>query len=375
MTAATTTAVPRLVRLATAFAATVAALAAASLPAPAEAAGDGKARASIVDGYEPHPSQWPWMAALIKLDRTGSDYDRFGCGGSLVAPTVVLTAAHCVVSADNTVAAASSIQVMLGKRRLSAAGGERIGLNAIVVHPNYRAESKPYDVALLYLERPSAATPATLLDPAVRVPRGTSATVMGWGRLGKDQPRPDELRAVDLAVWSDADCAGAGATDAQRAQHRALYNPQVMLCAGDFGSGKLSCYGDSGGPLMVRDQAGAWRQIGVVSFDVGLCAGYGNPDVYAWVHGPTLQPWILEGIAGAGAYAARPTVAGANPGVTNSRCAPAQRATRRATQSLRRAVKAYGATRRPARRLRLRKVVVRRAAALRRAMAASRRAC
>ncbi len=371
MTAITATAAPRFVRLAVALAAAAVALAATVLPSPAEAAGDGKARASIVSGYEPHPTQWPWMAALIRKDRTGSDYDRFSCGGSLVAPTVVLTAAHCVVRAGNVVAAPSDIEVMLGKRRLSAAGGERIGLTGIAVHPGYSADAKPYDVALLYLERPSAAAPATLLDPGVGLPRGTSATVMGWGRLGKDQARPDELRAVDLAVWSDADCAGAGATDAQRAQHRALYDPQVMLCAGDFASGKLSCYGDSGGPLMVRDQAGAWRQIGVVSFDVGLCAGYANPDFYAWVHGPTLQPWILDGIARAGNYAARPTVAGAS----NPYCATAQRATRRAVRSLRRAVSAYKATRRPAAKRRLRKVAVRRAAALRRAMAASQRAC
>ena len=376
-----TTPLTRLNRLAVVAALALAALLATLAPAqPADAAAKAKdVRASVVSGYQPDPAQWPWIAALLDKTVAGSDYDRHFCGGTLVSPTVVLTAAHCV-SKQGVVKPASSLQVALGKRRLSAAGGEHLDVAAVAVHPSYTAASEGFDVALLYLRSPSAMPPASLLAAGVRIPRGTSATVMGWGALYKDGPYPDDLQAVDLAVWSDADCGSAGYTAEQREAHARLYNPQTMLCAGDYTSSKISCYGDSGGPLMVGDGAGGWRLIGVVSFDVGGCAGYHNPDIYAWVHGPTLQPWVMAGIARAGEYAARPTptpVAAPAPTAsrTSAACAAARTAVSRSTSRLRTARRRHRQARRPAAKRRLRQRVASRRAALRHAKSLVRQAC
>ena len=377
----TRTTTTRLTRLAVAGAVAVATLLAALLPSQAADAAKAKnVRASIVDGYQPHSSQWPWIAALIDKTRAGDDYQRHACGGTLVSPTVVLTAAHCV-SEDGVVKPASSLQVALGKRKLSAAGGEHIDVAAIAVHPSYGTSGHRFDVALLYLRQASAMTPASLLAAGVSIPRGTSATVMGWGALYKGGPAPDDLQAVDLSIWSDSDCANAGYTLDQRQRHASSYDPQTMICAGDFSSGKISCYGDSGGPLMVSDGAGGWRLIGVVSFDVGGCAGYHNPDIYAWVHGPTLQGWVMAGIARAGEYAggAAPAAPAAAPTAAapqaSTACLTAGRARTRAARRYGRARAARRAARRPAAKRRLGRIVAKRRAALRRADLRLGRAC
>jgi trypsin len=379
----TATTATRLSRLAVAGAVTIATLLAALLPAQAaDAAKTKNVRASIVNGYQPHSSQWPWIAAILNKTRTGTDWDRHFCGGTLVSPTVVLTAAHCV-SKNGVVTSASSLQVALGKRKLSAPGGEHIDVSAVAVHPSYGSSGHRFDVALLYLRQASAMPPAALLASSVAIPRGTSATVMGWGALYKDGPSPDDLQAVDLAIWSDSDCAGAGYTLEQQQRHASSYDPQTMICACDFSSGKISCYGDSGGPVMVLDGAGTWRLIGVVSFDVGGCAGYHNPDIYAWVHGPTLQGWVTAGIARAGSYAAPATPAApaapaarpiAAPQVSAA-CVTARQGRARAAYRFGRARTALRRTGRPAAKRRLGRIVKQRRAALRRADVRLSQAC
>ncbi len=89
----------------------------------------------IITGTPSKQDAWPWMAALLIADVQGSAYDRRFCGGTLVAPQWILTAAHCV---DEI----SDIEVFLGEIDLYSRGGETIPVSKIVSHPNYNADTK-----------------------------------------------------------------------------------------------------------------------------------------------------------------------------------------------------------------------------------------
>jgi trypsin len=272
----------------------------AAAAAPLEAA--PVAHGSVINGYQPHPSQWPWMVALTSKGAGPDVLARQYCGGTLIAPALVLTAAHCVVE-QGKVTAPAAMQVVVGRRNLDRDPGEIIDVTAITPHPQYAKEgTNSYDLALIDLARPSAATPAAFVDPTVVVPEGTRATVMGWGRTGprKVDPKSADLLAADLPLWTGERC--------NVAYGRSLHVASAV-CAGYMDGRIDSCPGDSGGPLMVRDSAGAWRLIGVVSYGPD-CGTAKIPGVYAWVNALKARTFLatrLPGISTAAPPSSRST--------------------------------------------------------------------
>jgi secreted trypsin-like serine protease len=260
------------------------------------------AHQSIIGGYTPSPGAWPWMTAVAAHPSVarGNDYDRQFCGGTLVHPRVVVTAAHCVTEEDGSSTAAARLQAITGKELLSADGGEHLDVLRVERHPRYDAPTHRYDVALLYLDAPSSSTPAALVWERSSIATGTRLTVMGWGGtltgLG-DRGYSDPLKAADLALWSDRDCATATTAWSGNAS---LYDPATMLCAGWSDAIDSTCKGDSGGPLMLRDTSGAWRLFGVVSFGKPDCDKRNAPSVFAWLGADTLRSFVANGIAAAG---------------------------------------------------------------------------
>ena len=252
----------------------------------------------IVGGQEAVPGAWPWMAALVTRSQP-SDYNGQFCGGALIAPQWVLTAVHCVEGET-----ASTIDVTLGKHKLTDSGGERIHVIEIITHPNFNSSTLDSDVALLRLETASSRQTVGLIpqgDTALSAV-GVLATITGWGDMrinGETGTNADALMQVSVPIVSNATCNASSSYGGDITAN--------MMCAGLAQGGKDSCQGDSGGPLVVPNGTG-WLQAGVVSWGID-CAKPNYYGVYARVSNFT--DWINSQIGGAQATAtatATPTV-------------------------------------------------------------------
>ena len=235
----------------------------------------------IVGGTEVSPiGKYPFIVSL-KDFTTGAPHGHF-CGGAVIAPTWVVTAAHCVSGGFDADA------VVVGRHDLSGGAGTEIAVIDVVVHPAYNTGPgfSDNDVALLELAAPTAAAPVAL---ATSAHVGEMATVMGWGNtIDIGVGTTDVLREVDVPVRTDTHCGNRYGSD---------FVGAIMLCAGDNGGGEDACSGDSGGPLVVPDGGGGWIHIGVVSWGTG-CALAGFPGVYAET--AAAKMWIEGEIGGGG---------------------------------------------------------------------------
>ncbi|MFF9807706.1 trypsin-like serine protease [Streptomyces coeruleorubidus] len=237
----------------------------------------------IIGGSETTITSAPWMTQLHYYDDRGTsstgDDIGFFCGGAVVAPTKILTAAHCVKGYDWHANGA----IVTGTSQLPSAdgtdlhGGTVTGVWRQWNHPSYNATTIDNDIAVLTLPVPVKATPIrmTTSGDTTSYQAGTSAKVYGWGRTSSTSGAISEtLKTATLPVQSDTTCAGYYGTDFVKGH---------MVCAGNPATGSDSgtvsaCNGDSGGPLVVNN-----RIVGVVSWGVTDCVAKGAYSVFSKV--------------------------------------------------------------------------------------------
>lgn len=219
-------------------------------------------RGKIVGGVETEPGEFPYMVSI----QINSHF----CGGSLIAPNYVLTAAHCIFTSSLP----GRGRVVVGLHKLSDAAPEVFKIKRAIKHPKYQQRnSYDYDFALIELDGVSRFEPAILDGREVHdiIPEGMMSTTIGWGDTAEGGSLSDVLLKVDIPIVTQAECTKAYPKDIL----------DTMLCAGLDKGGKDSCQGDSGGPLLVETDHGK-VQVGVVSWGQG-CARPMKYGVYSRV--------------------------------------------------------------------------------------------
>ncbi|TMW55645.1 hypothetical protein Poli38472_010527 [Pythium oligandrum] len=223
----------------------------------------------ILGGTEVPAGEKLWTVGL-RSSETSSNY----CGGTLITPKHVLTAAHCFGAITHA---------SIGSRFLNGSkDGERIKVSKQTSHPDYNTSTSSNDFMILELATASKVTPVKLktTEPAV----DTTATVNGWGFTSQGGSQPTIQLQVDVPIVSDASCAAT-----------LDITPATMICAGGKAN-QDSCQCDSGGPLTIKSGSDN-IQVGVVSWGIG-CGLDGYPGVYASV--PSAKSWIDATLKGTG---------------------------------------------------------------------------
>ncbi|XP_043114106.1 transmembrane protease serine 13a isoform X2 [Puntigrus tetrazona] len=231
----------------------------------------------IIGGSASQIGQWPWQ---VSLHYGGSHV----CGGSLVAPDFVVSAAHCFQGAMKN---SANWRVYVGTISQSALQIPYL-VTKIIVNENYSSNNNDYDVTLLKLSSP--VTFSSIVQPVCfptfdqTFSDGSECLTSGFGTTQEGSAHASTI-LMDVKV---------NIINTQLCNSSQVYRGAItknMICAGDMNGGRDSCQGDSGGPLVCKRDDDRWYLVGITSWGAG-CGQRQRPGVYSRV--TSLLPWIYS---------------------------------------------------------------------------------
>jgi secreted trypsin-like serine protease len=266
-------------------------LTALALAGPASAAGGG-ASASIVGGTTALNEEWPWAAFILAADQKG---EGFSCTGTVIAPTLVLTAAHCVediITGRKT--PVGQYVVVTGSRDIRDPALRQVSrVKRAIAYPAFNRFKVHGDAGLLVLATPTSVPAVALAGPedAALLAANTPTWIAGWGLSGplRKLKRTPVLRRAATFVQPRLYCSNHS-----RAYYP-FFNYSSQLCTitpPGFSIG--TCHGDSGGPALAFREDGTPVQIGITSLGAADCDTH-LPDIFTRID--RIYPWIAEQIA------------------------------------------------------------------------------
>lgn len=262
------------------------------------------AHATIIGGSPAKTGTFPWLAFIVDKQPEGTER----CTGTVVAPSLILTAGHCAENTETGVVNESSgYSVVTGNVEWASPERQVSAVSRVIVYPGFVRSVDDRDAALLVLSPPTTAPAISLAtwpsDSSI-LQAGTGALIAGWGETSSEQ-FAERLRWAETVVQGPEWCGG----------HVQRFYPESELCTIDppsYSTG--ACSGDSGGPLIAKTPSGAPVEIGVTVRASADCST-SHPTVFtradliaSWVH-----EWV-ETVKSAATPTPAPTPRPAVPG-------------------------------------------------------------
>jgi secreted trypsin-like serine protease len=250
----------------------------------------------VVGGSNAPAPAWPSIAFLEGRYGAGNGgVHVYHCTGSVIAPTWIVTAAHCAFG--NPGQSPDSMHAVLGVSDYTDPKGQVIAIDRFVPDPSFDAEHVRNDVALLHLAQPTSA-PAMRVATTAESDAGSYQSAdgvpnaAGWGAIDEGGTQfTTELQQAYLQIHTSAECA----------QLLGAFDSTTQTCAGTAGRA-TACFGDSGGPLVKTDAASGQPVLwGVTSYrpspaDGGAACALTTPAVYTLI--PAFADFIQSTLSG-----------------------------------------------------------------------------
>lgn len=260
-----------------------------------------RAHASIIGGAIAQAGMFPSLAYIVDFQGQAA----YQCTGTVVAPSLILTAGHCAENMQTGAAfSPSGYRVVTGSVDPLLPGESVSTVLGVIIYPGIARKVDDGDAALLVLSAPTTAPPIALATAkfAKRLEMGVPARIVGWGKTTYNQTAlTEQLQSAATVVQGRKWCRHNAPPFYARSEVCTISPPSYATGV---------CEGDSGGPLIASGPSGEPLEVGIADHVYGKCSTR-HPSVFASVG--SLSSWIQTWIA---AYKRAPTPPAPEPPVS-----------------------------------------------------------